>query len=168
MDLTTTDDIKQGENLPSVKKSGGQPPRKAFTKAKKKKFIKHLSETCNVQQAAKLAGINYKNAYYHKLHDLEFAEQWKMAVSEAVDELEGSVWRRATHGAEKPVFYQGIQCGTTQEYSDTLAALLLKAHKPDLYGDKRAVELSGPNRGPIEINQVRGRLLEMLEITDVD
>jgi hypothetical protein len=146
-------------------KRGGQPAAKRITPAKKVKFLKRLAETCHVQKSAKEIGIPYQTLYWHKNHDPEFNEAWELAVAEAIDALEGSVYNRATNGVKKPVFYQGVQCGTTTEYSDTLAALLLKGHKPERYGDKRAVELSGPNGGPVQIDQVKHKMLDILGVT---
>lgn len=34
------------------------------------------------------------------------------------------------------MFYQGEQCGTIREYSDTLAIFLLKAHKSEKYRER--------------------------------
>jgi len=146
-------------------KRGGQPERKRITPAKKKKFLKLLAETCNVQKAAKAMKIPYQTLYWHRRNDPEFAAAWELAVSEAIDELEGSAFNRATHGVEKTVYYQGVPCGTETQYSDALAALLLKAHKPEKYGDRRSMEISGPGGRPVEINAVRGRMIELLGVT---
>lgn len=59
----------------------------------------------------------------------------------AVLGLEDEAHRRAFEGVDKPVFYQGDECGTIREYSDTLAIFLLKAHNPEKYRENSKVEL---------------------------
>lgn len=40
---------------------------------------------------------------------------------------------------------------TMKRYSDTLAIFLLKAHAPDKYRERSAMELTGANGGPVQI-----------------
>jgi hypothetical protein len=63
------------------------------------------------------------------------------AIDEGTDVLEDEVFRRAREGVEKPVFYEGVECGTVRVYSDTLAIFLLKGRRPDKF--KERTEQSG-------------------------
>lgn len=72
----------------------------------------------------------------------EFAAQWDAALEESYDRLEHEARRRAQFGSLKPVFYKGNVVGFEQEYSDQLMALMLKAKRPDEYGDKLTIRIS--------------------------
>jgi len=53
--------------------------------------------------------------------------------------LEQEVRRRAVEGIEEAVYSGGEQVGTVRRFSDRLLALLMRARKPDEFGDKLAV-----------------------------
>jgi hypothetical protein len=110
----------------------------------RKTFIETLRETANVSAAARAADINRRTAYNWRDDNPEFAADWDEALEEATDALEAEARRRALQGVAKPVFYQGVECGTVQEYSDTLMTLLLKAHRPEKYKERSSNELTGP------------------------
>ena len=95
--------------------------------------MEHLRQSANVSLAAKSVGLSRARAYAIRSEDEDFAAAWDEAVDEAVDTLEHEARRRAMDGVTKPVFYKGEECGTIQEYSDTLAIFLLKAHRPERY-----------------------------------
>lgn len=79
--------------------------------------------------------------YRWRADDLEFAKAWDAALDIAGDMLEDEAIRRGFDGVLKPVYQGGVKVGSVREYSDGLAALLLKAHKPEKFRDR--VELSG-------------------------
>lgn len=82
-------------------------------------------------------------AYTWRNEDPEFAKSWDEAKAIGLDALEDEATRRAYEGSEKPVFHQGVQCGTIREYSDTLAIFLLKGGKPEKFRDNVKLEHSG-------------------------
>lgn len=103
-------------------------------------FLQQLVRTASVTEAASLAG--YKDAravYAARQKDKEFAAAWELAVAAAGDMLEQEAIRRAMHGVDKPVFYQGMECGTIREYSDSLMKQLLKRFKPEEYSERSQV-----------------------------
>jgi hypothetical protein len=53
--------------------------------------------------------------------------------------LEDEALRRAYHGVEEPVFYEGVQCGSVTRYSDKLLMFLLKARHPAKYRERQGV-----------------------------
>jgi hypothetical protein len=61
-----------------------------------------------------------------------FADDWDEAIDDACDMLEAEAWRRAI-----------------EKNSDRLLMFLLKAHRPNKYKDRSAVEHSGDGGGPI-------------------
>ena len=66
----------------------------------------------------------------------DFALAWDVAVDAAADALELEARRRAVEGTEKPVFFQGYECGRIREYSDTLLIVLLKANRPGKFRER--------------------------------
>ena len=81
----------------------------------KETFLRLLADSPNVTSAAKGAGVSRSLAYLHKGRDAEFSSRWDDAISESLDRLEESAFKRAN------------------STSDTLAILLLKSHRPDVY-----------------------------------
>jgi len=103
-------------------------------------FLETLRDTANASAAARAASVNRRTGYNWRDENPEFAADWDEALEEATDALEAEARRRALDGVAKPVFYQGEECGTVQEYSDTLMTLLLKAHRPDKYKERSSNE----------------------------
>lgn len=106
-------------------------------------FLSVLSETANVSEACRQAKIYRQWAYEQREKDAEFSRLWDEAVEISTDALEAEARRRALEGVEKPVFYQGQECGRIREFSDTLMVVLLKAHRPEKYKDRQDVNHSG-------------------------
>lgn len=92
-------------------------------------------------------------AYNWRSENQEFAAQWESAKEAGVDALEDEARRRAFEGTGKPVFHQGIECGTIQEYSDTLTIFLLKGARPEKYRERVSTELTGKDGGPVQIKR---------------
>lgn len=113
-------------------------------------FLASLALTGNVSEAARAASIDRTTAYAARETDEAFAAAWTGAIDEATDHLEAEARRRAVDGVTEPVFYQGVQCGVVRRYSDGLLQTLLKAHRPEKYRDRSAVELTGKGGGPVE------------------
>ena len=44
--------------------------------------------------------------------------------------------RRALHGTERAVFRNGQQVGSVQQFDNRLLQFLLKAHRPETYGER--------------------------------
>jgi hypothetical protein len=82
-------------------------------------FIEALRETCNVSHAARVAGVGRRTVYDWRDTDPEFAAEWAEAEEEAVDKLEQVARERAIDG------------------SDKMMEILLKAHRPDKYVERR-------------------------------
>jgi hypothetical protein len=108
-----------------------------------KAFLKVLRRFGNVTKAASAAKVDRAWVYeYRKLHP-DFDADWKDALDEAADHLEAEAWKRAVNGVKEPVYQGGILVGHKQVYSDSLMALLLKAHKPEKYRDRTDITSGG-------------------------
>lgn len=106
-------------------------------------FLRALSATANVTEAARAAGISRQTAYERRESDPDFAAAWRDALEESCDALEREARRRAIEGTEEPVFYKGDECGRIRRYSDTLLIVLLNAHRPEKYRRNTKVEHDG-------------------------
>lgn len=101
-------------------------------------FLEELASTCNVAEAARVAGVARRTVYQHRETDPEFAAEWEDAVEAGVQALELALRKRAVVD------------------SDTAAIFLLKAHRPDVYRENRRTELTGAGGGPVETRVVFG------------
>ena len=110
---------------------------------KKRAFLAAYSETGNIRQAAKVAGIHRDTHYDWLNKDEEYRAAFEAAKLEASDRLEEEARRRAVEGVDDPVYYKGEQVGVIRRYSDTLLIFLLKGAMPEKYTDRR--KLSGDN-----------------------
>jgi hypothetical protein len=108
-----------------------------------KAFLSKLSKEGNVSAACHAAKISRSTAYERKESDPAFAARWQEALDEAADLLEAEAWRRAFKGVLEPVYQQKEKVGEIRKYSDSLMALLLKAHKPDKYRERTDVTSGG-------------------------
>jgi len=121
-------------------------------------FLSALRNTGNVSASAKAAGVDRTTAYKAKAASLQtknatFAKGWDEAIEVATDLLEGEARRRAIAGVEEPVYYRGEVVGAVRKYSDTLLIFLLKAHRPEKFREHHSMEHSGPDGGPIPVEQ---------------
>ena len=85
-------------------------------------FVATLSETCNVTEACRAAGIGRSAAYQWRQDEASFAAAWDDALEAAADMLEQVAFERAKAG-----------------HSDRMLEILLKAHRPK-YRGKQIVE----------------------------
>lgn len=114
-----------------------------LTPERKIAFLAALSATCSVTRACEAVGIARPTAYEWREEDPVFAARWEKAKRIGAEALEDEAMRRAREGYDRPVFHQGVECGTIREYSDTLTIFLLKGAMPEKYKDRQQVEHSG-------------------------
>lgn len=119
------------------------PVRHEFTLNVREQFLKALGEGYTVSTAADLIGFTRTTLYNYKREDAEFSAVWDDAYKRGTEFMEDEARRRAIEGTTKPIFYQGVQCGQVQEYSDTLMLALLKARDPAKFRERADVNVSG-------------------------
>lgn len=107
--------------------------RVKLAKKKRNAFLRELFLNGGmVIPAAKAVGyVNPQPLYHYRKQNEEFAEAWDEVIEMAGDLVEAEVYRRAIHGVKEPVFYKGEIVGYVNKFSDRLAELLLKRHKPE-------------------------------------
>lgn len=115
-----------------------------FTKSFKEAFLFKLEiNGGNVHQALEGDKNLIRMVYRHRDTDEEFRKQWVKAIETGAQRLEDEALRRAIEGVDEPLMYQGEIATTVKRYSDPLLMFLLRARKPDVYGDKKHVTLEG-------------------------
>lgn len=70
-------------------------------------FLQHLKGSCNMAESCRAVGVNYSSMMALKSKDADFEAACDEALEEAYDYLEAECRRRAFHGVEEPVVYQG-------------------------------------------------------------
>ncbi len=111
--------------------------RMALSKKKQRAFLTALILNGGLAEPA-ARDVGYTNtSFLRKIRrdDEDFAESWDEAIEAAGDLIEAEVYRRAIHGIMEPVYHKGKICGYIHKYSDRLAELLLKRHRPE-YRDR--------------------------------
>jgi hypothetical protein len=135
----------------------GRATTKATRQRARDTFLVELAQRGNVSAAATIGGMSRDWFYDERAADPDFAAAWDDALETAIDAMELEVRRRAIEGVEKPLIgrvgkdQDGI-ITYVREYSDSLAALLLKAHRPEKYRERQQIEHSGPQGGAIQFN----------------
>lgn len=116
-------------------------------------FLAQIAHDKNVNTACMKAGIPKPFAYRFREENPHFAEAWDSAVQSCIDSVEAEVIRRARDGVLAPVYQAGHLVGYKYEKSDTLAGLVLKAHRQELYNVNKT-ELTGKDGAPMQMQSV--------------
>ena len=116
------------------------PGRAPMPAAKVNAFFHHLGRTGSVTVAANRAQLRRSTLYERRQDDEEFAERWARALDLGVERLQDNApsftMNRALNGTPKPVWRNGQEVGSVRQFDNRLLQFLLKAHRPDLYGDR--------------------------------
>jgi hypothetical protein len=86
-------------------------------------FLQTLGATGNVSAACKAADVSRATVHRHRAKYPEFAEAWDGSMEEALDKLEGVLWREGANGhiraielvlkARRPMFREGHKSEVT-------------------------------------------------------
>ena len=124
-------------------------------------FLSKLTECGNVTRACRAANVARSTVNRRRQVDPEFAAKWMEALDEAGDDLELEARRRAVEGVERSIIRNGEVVATVREYSDRLLAILLKAAKPEKYGE-RTVKHQLEGQINVQVNSLYKRMIEQM------
>ena len=95
--------------------------------AKQAAFLRQLSATHSVTEAAQSVGMSRQSAYRlrSRLKGQAFDLAWEVAFHHSYDVLAHAALERALNGVEVPVFFQGEQVGSYRKYDERLTVALL-------------------------------------------
>ncbi len=113
-----------------------------MTSDQKELVVTMLGHLPNISAVARLVGLSPITVYREKKKDPEFAANVDEVMEVGYDGLEEEAIRRAKDGILKPVFFQGEECGTIREYSDSLLKELLRAYRPKKFNPGTKVDLN--------------------------
>jgi transposase-like protein len=113
-----------------------RPIRQSAAKAAREQFLAHLRTGMPVLTAAALVGVGRKTVYRWREGSLEFRQAWDEAYASGSDAVEEVARRRAMDGWLEPVFQGGVEVGDIRRYSDRLLDRLLRARKPEMFGER--------------------------------
>lgn len=91
-------------------------------------FLRALSATHSVSEAAKSVGRSRQSAYRlrSRLKGKPFDLAWEVAFHHSYDVLAHTALERALNGVEVPVFFQGEQVGSYRRFDERLTVALLQ------------------------------------------
>lgn len=117
-------------------------------KRRQRLFLRGFALSGVVMDGLLAAQVARSTEQFWRSSDKEYAALFKIAEEHAADIVEKEAIRRAVHGYEEPVIFQGqptiitdAETGeervyTTRKYSDSLMTLVLKGRRREKYGDK--------------------------------
>jgi len=137
--------------------SGGAKTK--FTTKRGDLFLKIFSKCNSVVQAARAVEISPTTIYRHLKEDPAFAKKFEAAQDLVLDGLETEAYRRGVTGVKKAVYFQGRLVGYEMVYSDRMLEMLLRG-RSDKYSNKTSVDVSGSVEHKVDIEDIRGKILE--------
>jgi len=133
--------------VPSARAS--ELPQDVVTR-RKETMLKYLAEGWSIRHACEKSGCTPPTLRQYREADPEFDEQCSEAIEMGTDALEDTALMRARFGTDKPVYYQGEECGHIREYSDTLLIFLLKARRPEKFSERIRQTLENPDGSAVQ------------------
>lgn len=111
----------------------GQPPEESgprerwdgWSAVRKRAFLRALSETGAITEAAQRVGISRSSVTRLKKKAPEFAAACEAALARSLPCLEQVAWERAVEGWDEEIVQGGKVTGTRRRYSETLLRTLL-------------------------------------------
>ena len=97
------------------------------------RFLESLSTFANVSQACKDAGVGRTTVYQRRGRVDLFRTKWDQAIEEAIDGIELAVVSASLHG------------------DMATARWFLSRRRPQVYGDRMALEHHGKDGGPVVV-----------------
>ena len=98
---------------------------KAWNAARRRRFLDHLAATCNVSEAATVAGLPKSDLYHRRRREPAFAAEWAEAVALGYAMLETRLLGHALAGGGEKI----AQDGAFPAIEVSVAMKLLAAHR---------------------------------------
>jgi hypothetical protein len=121
-------------------------PFNAITHKQKRAVLEIYSELGRIGESCKAAGVSRGSHFYWLRRDRKYAAAFEMAKKMALDVFVDEVHRRAFHGYDHPLSYEGKLTGdTVKMYSDNLAMFAVKKLDPEYRDNFIAGSMQGPS-----------------------
>ncbi|MFL6725336.1 MAG: hypothetical protein ACJ8FS_02335 [Sphingomicrobium sp.] len=139
-------------NKPQLKKRAARD----WSKAKARKFLSVLAETCNVSEACRRSRVPMTVAYRRRKMDAAFRADWLDMIGDAYRRLELVLLERAFNGAERVITRRDGSEERMREYPNQLGLKLLQMHR------ETAMESDAEIPGE-DVDEIRERLVNKLQ-----
>lgn len=159
-----------GQELTVQRGAAGGAQRRAtradgWNADRRKSFMEALAATCNVSEAARVAGMSLSSAYSQKARDAGFAREWAGALSVGYSELEALLLRQSLFGTEQEEVLldaEGMVKSRKVRRGHPLAVAirLLTAHRREAM-DARAAQEAGRPDDEDAVKRLRDALEEV-------
>jgi len=146
---------RKARPLPSV--------NKRITKKRKRILIEAIAHTGILTHSLRIANITSTSYYNHLESDPAFAEEVQRAIDFSTDCMEAEAIRRGVEGYKEAVYHQGKVVGWNTRYSDKMLEIMLKARKPDVFGNRTQMDITSKGE-KLEMSESRTKLLGMLDL----
>ena len=114
-----------------------EPPRRGPSATSLKSFLHFLGRSGSVTFAAQQSKLDRRTVYRLRANDAQFAARWDEALNLGIDRLQDDAMQRALNGTERHLWRNGKQVGSVLQYDNKLLQFLLRAHRPEIYSDKK-------------------------------
>jgi hypothetical protein len=132
--------------------------KRDWSKAKARKFLDVLGETCNVSEACRRSGVPMTVAYRRRKMDAGFRADWMAEIAIGYQRLEAVLLDRAFNGTERVVTRKDGSEERMREYPNHLGLALLKMHRETAAEAEADVALPAA-----EIDEIRECLVRKLQ-----
>ena len=99
-------------------------------------FLNALRAAGVVTAACRAANVSRNIAYRRRSQNEAFRAAWDAAIEESLDSIELAIMKVSIEGTDMQT-----------------ARWVLSRRRPDVWGDKQDIQVSGPGGGPIEVDQ---------------
>ena len=143
-----------------------------WTRERRQIFMQTLASTCNVSEAARMAGKNLSSAYYLKQRDPGFAREWKQALCIGHEELLTLMLRQSLFGSEEEEIVLDSEGAVKSRkikraHPHAVAMGLLKAHAAAV-AETRVGDAEGRPDGDDALERLRAALVEVRRRSGAD
>lgn len=145
-----------------MSKKGNNKKNLKLNAVTKVEFVVRLVENPSITAACKSLGISKPAINAHCFRYPLFSLLVKEAIATIREKIEDAAYERAVLGVEKGIWWQGERVGEERQFSDQLLITLLKANMPEKYNRPQGLEVSGPDGGPIELDDAKQRLNDLV------
>jgi hypothetical protein len=118
-----------------------------LSKARREVFLDAIRSGHTVRRACDIAEITPSWYVRERQRNPEFAAAYDEAKELGVQAIEQVAIDLAL-GKQRPVHYRGEVVDHVDEYSERMIELLLKARRPELYGDRQRIDHATPDGRP--------------------
>ena len=159
-------------NLPPVSVKEYQKPGSGgieagkYKRERQQKLLEVYTQTLDLPKACRRAGIDWGTHEGWIASDTAYRRALKIADKMVGRIVEAGEIHRAVYGVEKPVFFEGEQCGVVVEHDPRRAQTILRAKLPDEYGAK--LEISVKDLPKANLDAEIAALMSEAEIVDAE